>query len=135
MLERLTSVPDGIVGLRAVGTITREDYEQTIEPLVEEVLEQGGRLRLLLQLGPEYEGFSAGAAWEKTEMWLRHPTMLRAVDGYALVSDVGWMRELVGLAAFLLPFPMRAFGNDRRDEAVAWLGSLPQVAGSAKASV
>jgi hypothetical protein len=134
VLERLTSVPDGIVGLRAVGTVTREDYEQTIEPLVEEVLEQGGHLRLLLQLGPEYEGFSAGAAWEKTEMWLRHPTMLRAVDGYALVSDASWMRELVGLAAFL-PFPMRAFSNDRRDEAVAWLGSLPHVAGAANASV
>jgi hypothetical protein len=124
-LEKLADVPEGIVALRAVGTVTRQDYEETVEPIVDEVLGRGGRMRLLMQLGPEYEGFTVGAAWEKAENWFRHPTMLRAVDGYALVSDIGWVREFVGLSAFLLPFPMRVFGNDERDQAVAWLSSVP----------
>jgi len=27
---------------------------------------------------------------------------------------------------FLLPFPLRVFGNDERDEAIAWLSALPE---------
>ena len=46
----------------------------------------GRRLRLLLQLGPEYQGFTPGAAWEKTETGLRSLSVLRLVDGYALGS-------------------------------------------------
>jgi hypothetical protein len=48
------------------------------------------------------------------------------IDGYAVVSDIRWIREWIHLVGFLLPFPMRVFGNDERDDALAWLGSLPE---------
>ncbi|MER5670932.1 STAS/SEC14 domain-containing protein [Pseudonocardia alni] len=128
MLETIPTVPQGVVGLRAVGLVDRADFARTIEPIVEEAIRLHRPLRLLLQLGPEYEGFTAGAAWEKTEMWLEHPTMMRFVAGYALVSDIGWVRDLAHLVGVLLPFPMRVFGNDRLDEAAAWLRSLEHTA-------
>ena len=131
MLERLHDVPAGIDALKAVGKITKEDYEQTIEPILDEAHQHGRRLRLLLQLGPEYQGFTPGAAWEKTETGLRSLSVLRLVDGYALVSDIGWIREATRLMSFLLPFPLRLFGNHERDEAIAWLSSLPEGAGVA----
>lgn len=133
MLETISTVPEGVVGLRAVGLVDRADFAGTIEPIVEEAIRLRRPLRLLLQLGPDYEGFTAGAAWEKTEMWLEHPTMMRFVAGYALVSDIGWVRDLAHLVGVLLPFPMRVFGNDRLDKAAAWLRSLehtsPEVVG------
>lgn len=125
MLETISTVPEGVVGLRAVGVLDRADFERTIEPIVEEAIRLHRPFRLLLQLGPDYQGFTAGAAWEKTGMWIQHPTMLRLVEGYALVSDIGWVRELAHLAGVLLPFPMRVFGNDSLDDAAAWLASLP----------
>jgi hypothetical protein len=126
MLERIPDVPDGIDAFRAVGKVTADDYELTVEPLLDEARRQDRRLRLLLQVGPEYEGFTAGAVRGKTETWRHHPTLLRMIDGYALVSDVRWLREWIQVAGFLLPFPMRVFGNDERDDALAWLGSLPE---------
>jgi hypothetical protein len=126
MLERIPDVPDGIDAFRAVGKLTEDDYEQTVEPLLDEARSQGRRLRLLLQFGPEYEGFTAGAVWGKTETWRHHPSLLRMIDGYAFVSDVRWIREWIHLVGFLVPFPLRAFGNEERDAAVAWLGSLPE---------
>ena len=126
MLERIADVPDGIDAFTVVGTLTGDDYEQTVEPLLDEARRQGRRLRLLLQLGPEYEGFTAGAVWGKAETWRHNPSLLRMIDGYALVSDVRWIREWIHLVGFLMPFPLRVFGNDQRDDAVAWLGSLPE---------
>src|SRR4051794_8316686 len=43
-----------------------------------------------------------------------------------VVTDIGWLRESVRLMSFLLPFPLHVFDNDERDEAIAWLGSLPE---------
>lgn len=134
MLQRDSGVSEGIDAYRVVGTLTREDYERTVEPLVDEAARRGRPLRLLLQVGPEFEGFTAGALWGKTETWLEHPSLVRMIDGYALVSDVPWLREALHLMAFLLPFPARVFPNDERDEAVAWLCSLPGTPATAAAN-
>jgi hypothetical protein len=125
MLETIQDVPEGITAIRAVGTITAEDYADVIGPMLEGARRDERPLRILLQLGPQYEGFTAGAVWEKAGTWMRHPGLWHDIDGYALVSDIHWVGELVALAGMLVPFPMRVFGNDAVDEAVAWLGSLP----------
>ena len=65
MLEKIPDVPDGVDAFRVVGKLTRDDYEKTVEPLLDEARRQGRRLRLLVQLGPEYEGFTAGAVWAR----------------------------------------------------------------------
>src|SRR5699024_73561 len=111
---------------RAVGKLTGDDYLHTVEPLLDQARKDGRRLRLLVQLGPEYEGFTPDAVWGKTGTWRHYPALLRMLDGYAVVTDVRWFREWVHLVGFLMPFPIRVFGNDERDDAVAWLGSFPE---------
>lgn len=122
MLEKITNVPAGIDALKAVGTISKEDYEQVVETLLDEAQQQGRRIRLLMQVGPEYQGFTPGVVWEKMSA-LR---FLHLLDGYALVTDIGWIRESRKLAGFLLPWPLRVFSNDERDKAIDWLRSLPE---------
>ena len=126
MLQRIPDVPECIDALAAIGTLTRQDYEQSIEPILDEARRGSRRIRLLVQLGPEYEGYTAGAAWEKTANAFRSPSLLRLLDGYAVVTDLHWLHEWTHLMGFLLPFPLRVFGNDERDEAIAWLSALPE---------
>lgn len=54
------------------------------------------------------------------------PRFLRLFDGYALVTDIGWIRKWIQLIGFLLPWLLRVFGNDERDKAIEWLRSLPE---------
>jgi hypothetical protein len=125
MLKQIADVPGGIVALTAVGTITRDDYAQTIEPILDDARRDGRRLRILLEIGPEYDHSTVGAAWEKTENALRSRPLLGLVEGYAIVTDRRWVRELMHLTALVLPFPMRVFDIGERDDAVAWLSALP----------
>ena len=123
MLETLNDLPDGIEGVRATGRVSKEDYEEVFEPLLDAARREDRRVRFLYQLGPEFEGFTAGAAWEDAKLGLRS---MRLFEGCAVVSDVGWIREGSRLVGLLLPCPVRVFGNEERDEAIAWLGSLPE---------
>lgn len=126
MIERIEDVPPGIDAVRAVGKISREDYEAVIVPLVEDAARDGRRLRCLCRIGPDFQGMTPGAVWEDVEIGLR---ALRSFDGCAVVSDIGWIREATRLAGFLMPCPVRVFSDRDRDKAVDWLSSLPEGAG------
>ena len=125
MIEKLKDLPDGIDGVQAIGKISKEDYEKVFVPLLDEARREGRRIRLLYQLGPEFEGFTPGAAWEDAKIGLQS---MRLFDGCAVVTDLGWIRELTRVIGFLMPCPVRVFGNQERDKAIDWLGSLPEVA-------
>ena len=122
MLELMNDLPYGLDGLNAEGTVSREDYALVFEPIIDEAREQGRRMRVLYQLGPVFEGFRAGAAWEDLRIGLNS---MKFFDGCAIVSDNTWIREASRLAGFFLPRPVRVFHNDSRDRAIDWLHSLP----------
>lgn len=123
MIEILKGFPPGIDGVRAIGIVSKEDYEKVLVPFFDEARREGRRLRFLYQLGQEFEGFTAGAAWEDAKIGLQS---IRLFDGCAVVSDLGSIRELTRLVGFLMPCPVRVFSNHERDKAVDWLGSLPE---------
>ena len=125
MIEKLKDLPPGIDGVRAIGKVSKEDYEQIFVPLLDEARREGHRVRFLYQLGPEFEGFTAGAAWEDAKVGLHS---MRLFDGCAVVTDLGWIKESARLMGFLMPCPVRAFGNQELDEAINWLNSLPEAA-------
>jgi len=122
MLQKMSDVPFGIDGLEATGKLSKADYEQVFEPLVSEAHRENRRLLVLFELGPDFEGFTAGGAWEDAKMGLRY---FRLFDACAVVTDLAWIRETTRLAHFMMPCPVRVFGNQEREQAVAWLGSVP----------
>lgn len=122
MLEKLEGLPDNILGVKATGTVTQEDYVNVIEPMLEKARQQGRRIRLVYQFGPGFQGFSAGGAWEDMRLGLK---TLDSLDGMAIVTNVPWLRDSIGLLRFLTPYPVRMYVNDEFDDAVAWLEWLP----------
>jgi len=120
MLERIESLPPDVVGLRASGKVTKTDYEQVVLPLLEHARREGTRLRFVYQLGPEFMGFTPGAAWEDFRIGLQY---LRLFDRCAIVTDIDWVRTATRGVAPLMPCPVRVFGNDAFQEAIDWLVS------------
>jgi hypothetical protein len=123
MIEIMKDVPPGIVAVRSVGVLTKEDYDEVVVPLLEEATRTGRRIRCLCQVGPEFRGFTPSAAWEDVRLGLR---ALRLFEACAVVSDLSWIRESSRLAAFFMPCPVQVFGEHEREQAIKWLGSMPE---------
>ena len=123
MLKQLTGVPAGIQALEAIGTVTTDDYERVFAPLVDQARRTGSRMRLLYQFGPGFQRITSGALWTDTRLGLSY---LRLLDGCAVVSDIGWIRIPTPRIGAWMPCPVRVYDNDERDDAVAWLTSLPE---------
>jgi hypothetical protein len=118
MLERIDSLPPDVWGLRATGTVSREDYDIVVRPQLEELRRHGKRIRFLYELGPEFDGFTPGAAWEDFRVGFRY---LRLFERCAIVSDVDWVRAAARGLATVMPCPVRVFGCAEIDAAIEWL--------------
>jgi hypothetical protein len=118
MLEIIQDMPGNIVAVNASGKVTAEDYEHMLIPAIEEKLKLQAKIRLLYVLGPDFTGFTAGAMWDDAKIGIRH---LTAYEKAAVVSDVSWVVNAVKFFSFIIPCPVKTFGNDKLSEAKAWI--------------
>jgi hypothetical protein len=98
------------------GKLSKADYQHFV-PEVERLIEQHGKLRLLVRMH-DFHGWSLGALWEDIKFDLKH---FRHIERLALVGDRKWE---AGMAAFCKPFTTATvayFDESRADEAFSWI--------------
>ena len=120
MFEMLTGLPADVVGFSATGTVTGEDYQRTLIPLLTQQMTAHGKVRLLLQFGPAFAGYSASALWQDARFGLAH---LGDFGKLAVVTDVGWIGHAAQLFAPFMRCPVRLFANADMDAAKAWIAA------------
>lgn len=124
MIEVITDLPDRVLGLRASGEVTADDYKSVLVPAIEEKLTRHHRVRLLYVFGDEFKGYTGGAAWEDTKVGMKHLTSFERV---AVVTDADWLENLIKAFGFAFPGEVRVFDNDDLDEARAWVSEPPSM--------
>ena len=121
-IELIQGLPDEVVGIEAVGTVTSEDYRRVVGPAVDRALATHEKIRLLHVLGDPFTGHTASAVFEDAKLGLSN---LRSIERIAVVTDVERFRALVEAAGWSVPSETRLFSNAERDEAVAWVSAEP----------
>jgi hypothetical protein len=118
MLELLDDLPDNVIGVRAVGEVEDDDYEDVLVPAIEDRLERHDKVRLLYVLGEEFTGYEAGAMWEDTKLGVK---TFGSYDRMAIVTDATWVRRSVKAFGWLIPGEVRVFHIDGLDAARSWV--------------
>jgi hypothetical protein len=98
--------------------LTKADYQRFV-PEVERLIQQHGKLRLLVQMR-DFHGWTAGALWQDIKFDLKH---FRHIERLAIVGEKAWEH---GMAVFCKPFTtatIRYFDQSKADEAFAWVQS------------
>lgn len=122
MIEVMTDLPERVLGLKATGEVSANDYKTVLVPAIEEKLTKHKKARLLYVLGDEFEGYTSGAAWEDAKVGMRHLTSFERV---AVVTDVDWIEKMIKAFGFALPGEVRVFDDDDLDEARIWISEAP----------
>ena len=111
-------LPRDVVGFRIAGTITAKDYEEILLPVIRVRLAEHDRLKLLCQLGEDFDGFTAGAIWDDAKFGLLH---LGDFSRIAIVSDIDWVRHSAKLFGPLLRGRVHVFNNSEFEDARQWV--------------
>jgi hypothetical protein len=118
MVEKIPDLPEHVLGFRAKGTVTANDYESVIVPAVEAMFSRQTRVRFLYHLGEDFSKFEAAAMWDDAKLGLKH---LTGWERIALVSDVEWIRAAVRVFGIAMPGEIRVFHNRELAEATRWV--------------
>ncbi len=120
MIERIDA-PAGVLALRFTDDIGRRDYEDVLIPAVQQVIDRGEDLRVVVQVGPDFDELEAGAMWADLKTGVRYGIgRHKAWRRMALVTDVEWMRKAVAVFGWMAPGELKLFDLDDLDEAMAW---------------
>lgn len=118
MIEMIEGLGDGVVGARAVGKVTAEDYESNLIPAVQAALATHDKIRMLYLLGSEFDGYDAEAALDDTRMGMQHWSDFERI---AVVTDHSVYRTAIKGFGFLMPGEVRVFGVDELEAAKDWI--------------
>lgn len=122
MVERIEGVPEGVVGLRATGKLTRDDYREVFDPLLREAVEAGDA-RMLFVL-TEFEGLEPGAWWEDMKLGfgleVRHRSAWKRI---AVITDEEWIRKAMHMFSWLTPGELMIGEPDELEQAKEWVAA------------
>lgn len=118
MIERLEGFPDNVVALAGKGQVTKKDYEEVLIPAVEAAFKRHDKISFYYELGPEFSGIEAGAAWEDFKEGVRH---FLQWEKMAVVTDVEWVRRTINGFGVFMPGQLRVFPNSEAAVARTWL--------------
>jgi len=118
MIEVMTDLPDRVLGLKARGQVSAQDYKTVLVPAIESTLENYDKVRILIQFGEEYDGFEGEAMWDDTKVGLKNFTHF---EKCAIVSDVKWLRRSIKAFGFLIPGEVKLFANEELVAATDWV--------------
>jgi hypothetical protein len=120
MVERMNDVPEGVIGLRASGKLTKDDYTGVLEPALNEAMGSGeARVlfvltdfdRLELDAVPEDIKTGLGVELRNRGNWKR----------LALVTDVEWVAKAMRMFAWAMPGELAVYDSlDQVEEAKYW---------------
>jgi hypothetical protein len=120
MILRIEGMPEGTIGLRASGKLTKSDYTEVLEPALREGVESGA-LRLLFVL-TDFDGLELGAIPEDVKtglrVWVRDHSKWKR---FALVTDVEWVAKAMQMFAWMTPGEVLIRDLDGLDEAKGWV--------------
>ncbi len=118
MIEMLEGFPESVVAAVAKGRLTKRDYDETLVPAIEAAFKRREKVRCYYELGREFSGMDAGAAWEDFRVGVAH---LSSWERVAIVTDVDWIRLAMNAFRFLVPGEIRVFPTGEASEARRWI--------------
>ena len=120
MIERMDDVPDGVIGVRASGKLTKADYTDVLEPALREAADSHeGRVLFVLS---DFDGLEHGAWVEDIKTGLAAELKERGSwRKLAVVSGVDWVSKSMRLFAWAMPGELAVYEMDDLDEATSWV--------------
>ena len=118
MYEVIDGFAEHVVAVRGRGRITGDDYREVLVPAVERATTGGGKARLLVELGPAFEGYDPSAMMADAGLGIGH---LGSFERIAVVTDAAWIRDALGLFGGFVPGVLRVFSTTDADAAADWI--------------
>lgn len=118
MISQIQDIPDNAVGFTAFGEVTKEEFQKTLIPVVDDLIKRTGQINFLLYLDTDISNFTAGAWFEDAMLGLKN---LAKWHRAAIVSDSAAVISFTNAFSYIIPGEFKGFPKEHYTEAMAWV--------------
>lgn len=118
MIEQIQNLPTNIVGFKASGEVTAEDFTNDVLPIVEMLVAKTGKLNYLFVLHTSLKNFTFGAWVKDTMIGMKNITKWNRA---AIVSDVDAIRSFTNIFSVIMPGDFKGFKHEEMQDAIDWV--------------
>jgi len=116
----MNDVPAGVIGIRASGKLTKDDYVSVLEPALKEAKDSGDAHVLFVL--PDYDGLEPQAFFEDLKTGLAVELKDRSAwKKMAFVCGVEWVSKAMRMFTWAMPGELKVYEMDELDEAKEWV--------------
>lgn len=117
MIQQINGLPDTMVGFRADGEVTADDFE-TVKTQVAHLVEKQGQLNYLLLLDNSPKDFTLGAWLQDALLGIKNITKWNRA---AIVTDIEGVIQFTDAFSKVMPGEFRGYRKAEFDAAVSWV--------------
>lgn len=120
MIEIINDLPENVIGFRATGKVTKEDYEKVLMPAVDAHSKKFNKLNFLLWLDTDVSNYTFGAWVDDALVGIKHLTHWHKV---AIISHYDIIKKFTNVFGHLVPGEYKGFKTTDLVEAKKWVAS------------
>ena len=109
-----------ILVLSATGKLTDKDYKEVLIPRLKAIIRVHGNARLLLEMGDDFHGWEAAAAWDDARFGFAHRNDFEKLGMCGAPKWVEWGFKIGALA---MSGEIKNFAAGEREQAIRWINS------------
>ena len=118
MIEIINELPENVVGFRATGKVTKDDYEKILMPAVDAQAKKFNKINFLLWVDTDVSNYTFGAWVDDALVGLQHFTHWHKV---AIVSHYDAIKKITNFFGHLVPGKYKGFQDSEIETAKTWV--------------
>ncbi len=117
MITELKNLPSNLVGFKAEGEITKDDFTNVVMPRVQELIDRIDKLNYLLVIDTDLSKFTLGSWVADAAIGVKH---LLKWNRAAIVSDKEGVRIFTDLFSKVMVGEFKGFEKKDLQQAIDW---------------
>ena len=118
MLTTINELPNHVFGIRASGTVTREDMETVLFPGLQKLVDQYSEILYLLVLDTEVGSFTVGSWLQDMKAGIKHFSKWKKI---AVVTAQSGVEKFTDIFSVIVPGDSKGYKMSELGEAMTWI--------------
>lgn len=123
MIEQIKNLPENMVGFRASGEVTKDDFD-IVHKKVGQLVDKTGKLNYMLFLDTPPSEFTIGAWWEDALLGVKNITKWNRA---AIISDSETVDKFTAVFSKVMPGEFKVFQKNDLERAIDWTSEKIEV--------
>lgn len=118
MLSIMQDLPPHVLGVRATGAVTKQDFDEVLKPALDSLVKRTGKINYLLLLETTVSNFTLGAWMDDVLIGLKHFTHWNRI---AIVTNEKLVEKFSDAFGFVVPGESKGFRLSELVDAKKWV--------------